>query len=302
MSVLVTGANGFLGRNLIGKLEKDYAEKSFLSPNSAELNLLDYQSVNQYIKKNDVDEIIHLAARMAGIGELTKNPLPYLEQNLILNYNVVHSAIENNVKRFVTLGSSCGYNNDTPLPMREESFWQLKPENTYGICKLVLLEHLQAQNVMEWSYLVPGNLYGPHDHFGEENAHLIPATVLKFEKAKREGRNHIDVWGDGTQVRDFLYISDAVDIICKAYKESKYNHKILNISVESGNTVKEIVETIRAVMELEDIEIRWDVSKPTGILKKVLANEGFLRLEPDYQFTTIKSGLKQTIDWYNAHK
>lgn len=302
MSVLITGANGFLGKNLVGKLKEKYIEKSFLTPNSSELNLLNYESVNEYLIQNDVDEIIHLAARMSGIGELTKNPLPYLEQNLILNYNIVHSAIENKVNRFITLGSSCGYNNDTPLPMKEESFWKLKPENTYGICKLVLLEHLQNQKDMIWTYLVPGNLYGPYDHFGNENAHLIPATILKFEKAIMEQKKYIDVWGDGTQIRDFLYIDDAVDIICSAFENEKYNKKILNISVEKGDTVKNIVETIQKIMGLEDIEIRWDITKPTGISKKVLSNNRFMKIEPNYEFTSIEDGLKQTIEWYNAHK
>ena len=302
MSVLITGANGFFGKNLTNQLSVKYKEKKFLTPSSSELNLLNYECVDKYIKENNVDEIIHLAARMAGIGELTKNPLPYLEQNLILNYNIVHSAIENKIKRFVTLGSSCGYNNSTPLPMEEDSFWNLKPENTYGICKLILLEHLQNQTEMVWTYLVPGNLYGPFDHFGEENAHLIPATILKFEKAIKEKKEYIDVWGDGTQVRDFLYIADAANIICEAFGNEKYNNKILNISVEKGDTVRKIVETIQKIMKLENIEIRWDITKPTGISKKVLSNKRFLEIEPNYNFTNIEDGLKKTIEWYNVYK
>lgn len=305
-NVLVTGANGFVGKNLTPRLRDVYSDVEFLTPSSKELNLIEYEDLLKYLHNNNVQEVIHLASSMAGIGELQNKPLLYLENNLIMNYNIIHASLEAKIKKFVTLGTSCSYNNSTPLPMRERDLWCLKPENTYGICKLIMLEHLYSQEQMKWVYLIPGNLYGPHDHFGEENAHIIPATVQKIEKIEKE-TPYIEVWGDGSQIRDFMYVGDAVDIICKAYDDGRYYGHPINISTAKGTTIKTIVEEItRCFQNYEDcvnnLSVRWDKTKPIGIKEKILANDEFLKLEPGFQFTTIPDGISKTMNWYGKRR
>lgn len=302
LKIFVSGGRGFLGKSVVEELKKIYGMENIIYPSSRELNLLDLQQLDDYFKKTKFDIVIHLAAKVAGIGDLTNHPLLYLEDNMIINYNIVKISLKYNIKKFITLGSSCGYNNETPLPMMEEEFWNRKPENTYGICKLLLLEHLKAQDVMQWVYLVPANIYGPGDHFGEANAHLIPATVLKFEQAVKNDSDYIDVWGDGTQVRDFIYIDDVVNIMCKSIENMAYQNKAINISTNIGCSVKEIVNSIKEIMGLSDMEVRWDSSKPTGILKKILSNKKFIGIENDYRFVDINEGLQKTIKWYYVNK
>lgn len=298
MKILVTGGRGFLGKSLVPIVCKKFGEENVFVPSSAELDLLDREAVEKYMKENQFDTVIHMAARMSGIGELMRYPQKYLEENLEINYNTVKGALNSGVKKFVTLGSSCGYNNDTPLPMREEYFWHLKPENTYGLCKLVMLEHLMSQKQMQWVYLVPGNLYGPYDHFGDEHAHLIPATVTKFLNAKETGAKSINVWGDGSQIRDFILVSDAAKIIADSIDNERFYGKPVNISANSGVSVKTIVETIREILGLEHIEIEWDITKPTGIMKKILANDVMVSIIGENYLTPIKEGLTKTINWY----
>lgn len=298
MKILLTGGSGFFGKNLLPILQKNYSESEILAPTSSELNLLDYEELNRYFKKHKKMIVIHLAAKMSGIGELMMNPRTYLENNLIINYNVVKCCLENEVERIIVMGSSCGYNNETPLPMREDDFWKLKPENTYGISKLVMLEHLMTQKEMKWVYLVPANLYGEFDHFSDVNAHLIPATVLKFINARKKNKDYIDAWGDGSQIRDFMYIQDACDIVCRTIQDDAFCGRPINISRQQGNTVKEVIETIRAIMQCEDIEIRWDINKPIGIKEKVLCNDRLTEVMGNYKYTDLFDGLKKTIDWY----
>lgn len=300
-TILVTGARGFVGRNLIPKLKNSIDDAVILTPTHEELDLSVDSQVVSYFKSRKIDEVIHLAARMAGIGELTNKPRYYLEKNLLINYNIVHSSIEFGVKKFLTLGTSCAYNNYSPIPMKEDSLWDLKPENTYGICKMVLLEHLMSQDTMGWVYLIPGNLYGPHDHFGKKNAHLIPATFNKFVECELYKKDVIEVWGDGSQIRDFMYVDDAINIILKAYFDERYAEKPINISACEGTSVKEIVLEIRSCFkELlnREISIDYDTTKPTGIKEKVLSNKLFLEIEKKYEFTTIREGLRKTFEWY----
>lgn len=299
MKILVTGGNGFLGKTLVPILQKKYGENNVTVPLSKELNLLNKEKTYDFLNNEKFDTVIHLAAKMSGIGELLKNPQIYLEENLIINFNIVTAALAAGVKKFVTLGSSCGYNNNTPIPMKEEYFWHLKPENTYGICKLILLEHLMSQKSMEWVYLVPANLYGPHDHFGDINAHIIPATIGKFLAAKENGTGYIDVWGDGSQVRDFMYVDDAAQIICDSVENTAFCGKAVNISTNKGNTIKEVVEAISKSLNMQDIEIRWDTTKPTGIIKKILSNDLLRSIYHEHDsFVNINTGIDKTIRWY----
>jgi len=297
-TILITGGNGFIGYAMSCALQVDKAKYKVLAPKSAELNLLDAKSVADYFSKNQIDLVCHLAARHAGVGSGINQPLLFLEDNLLINYNIVAAARKNNVKKFVTLGSSCTYQVNLTYPAREADLWDQRAENTYGTCKQILLEHLQAQDTMQWVYLIPPNLYGPGDHFGEGGTHFIPATVQKFQYARDNGQKSITVWGDGSQSRDFLYLRDIIKLLREAIASDKYDGKPVNIATGRQTTIKKATELIQKNLCFEDIAVNWAPNKPVGLSKRELDNSLFLSINPSYNFVQVEDGIKETIDWY----
>lgn len=294
---LLTGGNGFIGSNLKEKIRKKFNNIELLSPSSKELDLRDYNKTLDYIKENEVDIVIHLAANMTGIGDLTEKPLKYFEDNTLMNFTIVKASLKAGVKRFLTFGSTCGFSRQTPIPMMEEHFWQGRPENTYGTAKLMMLEHLLSQNQMEWLYLVPANVYGVGDHFDLERSHVIPATILKFDRARLDSKK-VDVWGDGSQIRDFIYVDDLTDVVCQFIDLDKWKERVVNVSTGKGVTIKDIVLNIRNSMKFNDIEINWLLEKPTGLPVKIINNDKFTDIFGEYDFTSIEEGIKRTVKWY----
>ena len=294
--ILVTGSHGFVGTVLLEELRKSFPRVELLTPTSKELNLLDYKQTEDFLQTHPVDCIIHLAAQHGCVSLVSNKQLEMLEVNLMINYNIVHAAMRTGIKKFIALGSSCSYSAEASLPCKEEDLWHGYPENTYGVCKLVLLDHLSNQKDMNWVYFVPANLYGARDHFGGENMHIIPATVMKFQDALLNGKEEIEVWGDGSQTRDFIYIDDLVHFLVAALTDERYEKKVLNIGTGVEISVRELVEAIRKEMGAEDkIKIRWAPDKPTGILRKALSNEKLMELSPGYKFVQIDEGLARTI-------
>lgn len=296
-TVLITGGNGFVGFAM-QRAVLERVEYRVLAPKSSELDLMNTSAVEGFFEENHIDLVYHLAAKHAGVGSGITRPLYFLESNLLMNYNVVASAIKHHVKKFVALGSSCTYQIGLTHPAREEDLWDQRAENTYGTCKQVLLEHLEAQSTMKWAYLIPPNLYGPGDHFGESGAHFIPATVQKFQIARDSGEKRITVWGDGTQSRDFLYLRDLIGILMEIARTDRYDGRPINIATGKQIAVQQVVELIQKNMNLENIAVNWDSEKPTGLQKRELDNTLFLSLNPSYRFVQIEDGIQETIDWY----
>lgn len=298
MKILVTGGHGFVGSALIKRLKERYPDMQLLAPSSSELNLLDGKATQDYMDAKTPDCVFHLAARLGGVGLVSNKPLAFLQSNLQINLNLLSAAqnVRGGVRRFITLGSSCCYAEDAPLPNRERDLWRGHPENTYGICKLVLLEQLIHQHGTNWTYLIPPNIYGPGDHFGEENAHFIPATVMKLKRAAEEGRREIEVWGDGSQTRDFVYIDDMVHFLLTAFEDEHYSGRPINVGTCAEVSVRQIVEQLLEIMGLSDrIKIRWAPDKPTGTKRKALDNGVLRALAPDYAFVDIAEGLRRTV-------
>lgn len=298
MKILVTGGHGFVGSALVSALKDRYPCAQVLAPKSSELNLFDEMKTSAYLENIRPDYVFHLAARLGGVGLVSGKPLAFLEDNLRINLNTLKAiSSRGGVKRIISLGSSCCYADDAPLPNAETSLWRGHPENTYGICKLVLLEQLSSRCGLEWVYLIPPNIYGPGDHFGEEDAHFIPATVMKFAQAVREGRNEVEVWGDGSQTRDFVYVDDVVHFLLEALEDRRYTGRPINIGTGMETSVREVVELIRRIMGLErKVDIQWAPDKPTGTKRKVLDNFLLREIAPDYAFVDIADGLRRTVN------
>lgn len=295
--VLIVGGSGFLGSQLVVRFQKNQDLKIYC-PSHKSMDALDYGQVDNYIKDNQIDYVFHTAANHAGIGTGIKNELFFLESNLVMNYNLVKASYENGVKKFITFGTSCCYNDLEKELFTESDYWTNKSEISYGTCKRVMLEQLSLQEKMNWVYLVPPNLYGPGDHFGQKHTHFVPATVKKFDDAIFSGKNVVTVWGDGSQMRDFLFIEDLVEVLCETLNSDKYDKKVLNIATGRDVSVKEIVLLIKKYYGHDEIEIEWDLTKPTGAKKKSLDNTNFKKISPDFKFTNIDEGIQKTLKWH----
>lgn len=296
--ILVTGAHGFIGHGLTEELQREYGQENVLIPSSKELDLLNGDSVEEYFSRHAIQVVYHLAARHAGVGSGISQELMFLETNLMMNYNIVAVSRRQGVEKFITFGSSCSYQRHLDHPAREEDLWCQHAENTYGTCKLMMLEHLQTQTDMPWAYLVPSNFYGPGDHFGETGTHFVPATVQKFQTAVKQGSDHIVIWGDGLQTRDFLYLSDAVRVLTDALRTDKFDGRPVNFATGEQSSILCVTELIRHELGLNHIEIRCDATKPVGLRSREMDNSLFLKLDPGYRFVGIEEGIRRTMAWY----
>jgi GDP-L-fucose synthase len=215
--VLVTGGAGFLGSHLIEKLinERGVAPENVKIPRSKDNDLRIWENCVNAVK--DVDIVIHLAARIGGIGYNLKYPAMLFYDNTLMGIQLMEAARQEGVEKFVVLGTVCAYPKFTPLPFKEEDLWNGYPDDInapYGLAKKMLLVQAKAyqkQYGFNGIYLLSANIYGPRDNFNPESSHVIPALIKKFFDAKLEGKNEVEVWGTGKATREFLYVEDATD-------------------------------------------------------------------------------------------
>src|SRR6202171_4471067 len=219
--VVVTGGHGFLGSFVVEKLRAAGA-KEVIVPRSKEHDLREKSEAVRLYTDSRPDMFIHLAAVVGGIGANRANPGRFFYDNAMMGMNVIEAARITGIEKLVCAGTICSYPKFTPVPFREEEFWNGYPEDTnapYGLAKKMLLVQLQAyreQYGMKGIYLTPVNLYGPGDNFDLESSHVIPTLIRKCVEARRRGTGFIDVWGSGSASREFLYVEDCAEGIVKA--------------------------------------------------------------------------------------
>ncbi|MDO9035056.1 MAG: GDP-L-fucose synthase [Methanoregula sp.] len=300
--ILLTGGAGFLGSVLCKKLLQHGAHKDdILIPRSRESDLRKWENCVAAVK--DVDIVIHLAAKVGGIGYNMNYPGSLFYDNAIMGIQLMEAARQANVKKFTAIGTICAYPKYTPVPFDENQLWYGYPEETnapYGLAKKMLLVQAQAyrqQYGFNAIYLLPVNLYGPGDNFNTESSHVIPALIKKFSEAVRTNAKTVDVWGTGAATREFLYVDDAAMAITLATE--RYN-KPDPVNIGSGNEIS-IRDLVTLISELTGFtgQILWDASKPDGQPKRCLAVN---RAENEFGFvakTPFREGLNKTIQWYN---
>ncbi len=303
--VVVTGGGGFLGSFVCEALRKRGAAHVF-APRSEEYNLVERKGVNRLLDDTHPNLIIHLAARVGGIGANREHPAEFFYDNLMMGVQLMHRAWELGVEKFVAVGTVCAYPKMTPVPFREDDLWNGYPEETnapYGLAKKMLLVQSQAyrqQYGFNSIYLLPVNLYGPRDNFDPSSSHVIPALIKKGVEAKDAGADHIDAWGDGSPTREFLYVEDAAEgLVLAAERYEKPDPVNLGSAFEIS--IKDLTETIARLTGFEG-EIRWDTSKPNGQPRRKL---DVSRAEKEFGFrssTSFEEGLKSTIEWYLANR
>ena len=304
-SVLVTGGNGFLGRAVCAALAARGAGQ-VVAPSSSEYDLRDPDQVAAMFADNTPDLVIHLAARVGGIGANQARPSDLYVENLLMGTYMIEEARRRGTDKTVLVGTVCSYPKEPPVPFKEASLWNGYPEETnapYGIAKLAQLVHAQS-NRMQYGqncvYVIPTNLYGPGDKFHPAVSHVIPALIKKCVEAKEASSDHIDVWGTGAASREFLYVDDAAEGVVLA-AERYDGPEPINLGANHELPIKELVELIVEAVGFEG-DIHWDATKPDGQpRRRVDASraEEWLGFKPRVRF---EEGLRATVDWYLGHR
>ena len=329
--VIVTGGAGFLGSFLVEKLTR-LGAVDILIPRIEHYNLVDREDIRRLLDdamlpsekrpshllpagflpspspnfKPSELVIIHLAARVGGIGINREHPAEFFYDNLMMGVELMHQAWQRGVGKFVALGTVCAYPKFTPVPFHEDDLWNGYPEETnapYGLAKKMLLVQAQAyrqQYGFNSIFLLPVNLYGPRDNFSPASSHVIPALIRKCLEAQDRAEKEIIVWGDGSPTREFLYVEDAADGILLATE--KYNGPD-PVNLGSGNeiSIKDLAEMVARLTNFTG-ELVWDTSKPNGQPRRGL---DVSRAETLFGFragTPFEEGLRRTIEWYRRSR
>jgi GDP-L-fucose synthase len=303
--VLVTGGNGFLGGAVVRTLEgRSPARVS--APTSQDYDLRRVDAVDAMFRELSPDLVVHLAARVGGIGANMARPGELYLDNLLMGTYVIDAARRAGTAKTVVLGTICSYPKHTPVPFHEDSLWQGYPEETnapYGVAKLAQLTQIQA-NRDEFGqsaiYLLPTNLYGPGDKFHPAVSHVIPALIKKCVDAKDAGEHHIDVWGTGSASREFLFVDDAAEAIVAA-SEHYDGAEPVNLGTDEEMPIKDLVGIICELVGF-DGEIRWDTSKPDGQPRRRVDPSRARELFGFEAKVSFRDGLRRTLDWYLTHR
>lgn len=298
--VTVTGGRGFLGRPLVQMLTAAGADIATFS--SAEYDLTKQDQVARMYRDLQPEIVIHLAARVGGIGANQNNPGRFFYDNAIMGIELIEQGRMAGLTKFVQIGTVCAYPKFAPVPFSEDDLWNGYPEETnapYGIAKKALLVQAQAyrqQYGFNTIYLIPVNLYGPGDNFDLMTSHVIPALIHKCVEARQRGAGSVVVWGTGKPTREFLYVDDAARAIMLA-TERYDKPEPVNVGTAEEISIRDLVALVAELTGFEG-EVVYDATKPDGQPRRKLNTE---RARREFGFvaeTPFRVGLQRTIEWF----
>lgn len=297
----MTGGAGFLGAHVVERLrQRDWSD--IVVPRSRDYDLVRQEAVKRLLDDTRPQVIIHLAARVGGIGANQANPGAFFYDNLMMGVSLMEEARLRGVEKFVAVGTICAYPKFTPVPFREEDLWNGYPEETnapYGLAKKMLLVQAQAyreQYGFNAIYLLPTNLYGPRDNFDPKVSHVIPALIRKCVEARERGDDHIPVWGDGTPTREFLYVEDAAEAIVLA-TERYDGPEPVNIGAGQEISIRALTQMIASLTGFQGA-LRCDPTKPNGQPRRAVDAGRAERLFGFRARVSLPDGLRRTVEWY----
>ncbi|TMF99785.1 MAG: GDP-L-fucose synthase [Chloroflexi bacterium] len=299
--VTVTGGHGLVGRRVVAML-RDHSPAEIFSFSSKQYDLTRQADVARMFADQRPDIVIHLAARVGGIGANRDNPGRFFYENAIMGIELMEQARRNGVEKYVQVGTVCAYPKFARVPFSEAELWDGYPEETnapYGIAKKALLVQAQAyraQYGFNAIYLLPTNIYGPGDNFDPSSSHVIPALIRKCVEAGEQGEPTITVWGTGTPTREFLYVDDAANAIILATERYDKPGPV-NVGSSEEISIKDLVDRIVTLTGYRG-RVLWDATKPDGQPRRKLNAE---RARREFGFTAqvdFTQGLRRTIEWY----
>jgi GDP-L-fucose synthase len=299
MKFLVAGGSGLVGSAIVRELQQH--SKEVISISSKDLNLLDRAKTFAYIKNLQPDVIIDAAGKVGGIGGNIAFPVEFLSENLQIQSNLMDSAHEAKIKKFIFLGSSCIYPRNCDQPIKEEYLLTGELEQTnsaYAIAKIAgieLIKSYRKQYGYSWISIMPTNLYGPNDNFDLETSHVLPALIRKFIDAKKSGSLEVLLWGSGRSLREFLHVNDlakAIMVCLEKYDDPRQ----INIGSGVEITIKDLATKVAQTVGFTG-SILWDASIPDGTPRKVLDSSKINNLgwKPTI---SLDQGIKLTVQWY----
>ena len=301
----ITGGKGFLGKHLIQKFRERGFENIRIG-DLPEYNLVDRDSVKRLYDDTRPDIVVHLAAKVGGIGFNQENPASLFYDNLMMGVQLLHEGHLRGIAKFVAIGTICAYPKFTPVPFREEDLWNGYPEETnapYGLAKKMMLVQSQAyrqQYGFNAIFLLPVNLYGPGDNFDPRSSHVIPALIKKCVDAIDRREDEIVVWGTGGATREFFYVEDAAEAIVLA-TEAYDKSEPVNIGPGFEISIRDLVALIAELTGFQG-RIAWDTAKPDGQPRRMLDTGRAFREFGFRAKTGFRDGLRKTIDWYRANR
>lgn len=302
--IYIAGHNGMVGsaiwRTLVNK-----GFTNLIGVSSKELDLRNQQAVRDFIAKENPEVIIDAAARVGGILANNDYPYQFIMENMQIQNNLIDSALQNNVEKFIFLGSSCIYPKLAPQPLKEDYLLTdtLEPTNEwYAIAKITGVKTCQAirnQFGKDYVSLMPTNLYGTHDNFDLNTSHVLPAMIRKFHEAKENNHAPVTLWGSGTPMREFLFVDDMAEAVVFAL-ENKLPDYLYNVGTGEDLTIKHLAETIQQITGHKG-EIIWDAAKPDGTPRKLMDVSKMHKLGWKHQ-VELQEGIQTTYNWFLENK
>lgn len=303
--IVVTGGAGFLGKAVLERLSARGC-RAIEVPRRRDFDFTREADAARMYDAMRPDVVIHLAAEVGGIGANMANPGRYFFANMAMSLHLIEQARIHGLRKFVQVGTICAYPKFTPVPFREEELWNGYPEETnapYGIAKkaaMVMLDGYRRQYGLASAYLLPVNLYGPHDNFDLETSHVIPALIRKCVTAVDSGAEFIECWGTGSASREFLYVDDAAEGVIRA-AESLEDPTPVNLGTGMEITIRDLVGLIARLVGFTG-GIRWNPAKPDGQPRRCLDTERAAQLLEWRATVSFEEGLRRTIDWWRHQR
>jgi len=298
--ILITGGGGFFGTAVVSRVREKYPKAEIIIPRSKNCDLRIWENVHRAVE--GVDAAVHLAGHVGGIGLNRERPGELFYDNLMMGAQLVEACRKARIAKLVIVGTVCAYPKFTPAPFKEEDLWLGYPEETnapYGIAKKALMVQSQAyraQYGMNSIFLLPTNLYGPGDNFDLNTSHVIPALIRKISSAKQKASPSVEVWGDGSPTREFLYVDDAAEGVVLALERYDGGEPV-NLGSGHEISIRDLVQKISNAVGYHGT-IQWDTSKPNGQPRRCLDTSKAEKLFGFRARTPFNEGLKRTLEWY----
>lgn len=296
--IFVAGHKGMVGSAIVRELTAQGYTNIIVKPH-AELDLCRQEAVEAFFEKEKPEYVFLAAAKVGGIVANQSALADFMYENMILEMNVIHAAWQNGCKKLLFLGSSCIYPKMAPQPMKEDCLLTsaLEPTNeAYALAKISGLkycEYLNKQYGTDYISVMPTNLYGPNDNYHPTHSHVLPALIRRFHEAKEAGANEVTCWGDGSPLREFLYVDDLANL-CVFLMNNYSGDETVNAGSGKELSIKELTELVAEVIGYEG-EIKWDTSKPNGTPRKLLDVSKAAALGWTYK-TELKDGVRLAYD------